>query len=181
MTRPDTFLIALVLGFAAIPASGQPPTPGIIKLFLNEVQPGGLASSQYCTLVFADRRFHSEKADVKKSQDSSRKVFEGQLSDNDWNSLVAIIDSKEFAALKIPRTVPPLIMQDTHPYTIGVRRGDDYQNMEFLDKQSLKPFEPQIKPLLQWWKSLRGQHIPESKSPANPQCALDSSHAVYSQ
>lgn len=181
MTRPIAFLITLGLGLAAVAASGQQPPQSTIKLFLNEVQPGGLSSAQYCTLVFADHRFHSEKADIKKSQDNSRRVYEGQLSDNDWNSLVAIIDSKEFRDMKVPRTVPPLIMQDTHPYNIAVRRGDDYQNMEFLDKKSLKPYEPQIKPLLQWWKSLRGERTPESNAPANPQCALDSSHAVYSQ
>jgi hypothetical protein len=72
-------------------------------------------------------------------------------------------------------------MQDTHPYNIAVRRGNDYQNMEFLDKKSLKPYESQLKPLLQWWRSLRGERTPESSAPANPQCALDSSHAVYSQ
>jgi len=181
MTRPITFLFLLGLGLAAVAASGQQPKQGAIKLFLNEVQPGGLSSSQYCTLVFADHHFHSEKADIKKGQDTSRKVYEAQLSDSDWNSLVAVIDSKEFTDLKVPRTVPPLIMQDTHPYTIGVARGNDYQNMEFLDKKSLKPYEPQIKPLLQWWKSLRGEHTPESSAPANPQCALDSTHAVYSQ
>jgi len=181
MTRSIAFLVTLGLALAAVSASGQQLTAGPIKLFLNEVQPGGLSTSQYCTLVFADHHFHSEKADIKKGQDNSRKIYEGQLSDNDWNSMVAIIDSKEFTGMKVPRTVPPLIMQDTHPYNIAVLRGTDYQNMEFLDKKSLKPYDPQIKPLLQWWKSLRGEHTPESSAPANPQCALDSNHAVYAQ
>ncbi len=174
-------ILLFTLGFTGIVASAQSPTQPPIKLFLNEVQPGGLASSQYCTLVFTNRHFHSEKADIKHGVDSSRKIYEGQLSDNEWNSLVAIIDSPAFRDMKIPRTVPPLIMQDTHPYTISVARDNDFQNMEFLDSKSLKPYESQIKPLLQWWKPIRGRHMAESTASASPQCSLDSSHAVYAQ
>jgi hypothetical protein len=174
-------IILFTLGFTALVASAQSPTQPSLKLFLNEVQPGALAASQYCTLVFADRRFHSEKADIKHGVDSSRKIYEGQLSDNEWNSLVAIIDSPGFRDMKVPRTVPPLVMQDTHPYTISVARDKDFQNMEFLDSKSLKPYESQVKPLLQWWKPVRSRHMSESTASASPQCALDSNHAVYAQ
>jgi hypothetical protein len=175
------FAFLFTMGFAALAASAQQPAHASIKLFLNEVQPGQLTASQYCTLVFTDHHFHSEKADIKHGQDSSRKIYEGQLSDNEWNSLVAIIDSPGFRDLKVPRTVPPLVMQDTHPYTIAVARDKDFQNMEFLDGKSLKPYEPQIKPLLQWWKPVRGRRMPESSASPSPQCSLDSNHAVYAQ
>ena len=54
------------------------------------------------------------------------------MSDADWNSLTAIINSNEFRDLKVPPTVPPPVMQDTHPYTISVARDKGFQNMEFL-------------------------------------------------
>ena len=181
MTRPITFLFFLGLGLTATAGVGQPPAHAALRMFLNEVQPGVLSAPQYCTLVFNDRHFHSERADIKHGRDTDRKVYEGQLSDTDWNALVAIIDSKEFRDLKVPGTVPPLVMQDTHPYTISVARDKDFQNMEFLDNKSMKPYESQVKPLLQWWKSFRGRHSPESSAPPDPKCALDSTHAIYTQ
>ncbi len=181
MTRPIAFLFLLGLGLAATTGSSQPSPRATLKLFLNEVQPGVMSAPQYCTLVFADRHFHTEKADIKQGRDFDRKVYEGQLSDTDWSALVAIIDSQGFRDLKVPQTVPPLVMQDTHPYTISVARDKNFQNMEFLDNKSLKPFESQIKPLLQWWKLLRGRRDPESSSPPDARCALDSTHAIFTQ
>jgi len=139
MTRLVAFLLAL--GFTATAGSGQAPTNAPLKMFLNEVRPGAMSAPQYCTLVFANRRFHTEKADIKQGRDTDRKIYEGQLSDSDWNALVAVIDSPNFRDLKVPQTVPPLVMQDTHPYTISIARDKDFQNMEFLDNKSLKPYE----------------------------------------
>ena len=181
MTRRIVLFFLAGLGLMATPVFGQNPAQAPLRIFLNEVQPGVLSAPQYCTLVFNDHRFHSERADIKHGQDSNRKVYEGQLSDADWNSLTAVIDSKEFVDLKIPAYVPPLVMQDTHPYTISVARDNNFQNMEFLDAKSLKPYEPQVKPLLQWWKTMRGRHTPESSSPADTRCALDKTHPVFSQ
>ena len=179
MMRLLAFLLGL--GLTATAGSGQAPTNAPLKMFLNEVQPGVMSAPQYCTLVFANRRFHTEKADIKQGRDTDRKIYEGQLSDSDWNALVAVIDSPSFRDLKVPQTVPPLVMQDTHPYTISIARDRDFQNMEFLDNKSLKPYESQVKPLLQWWKSFRGRHRPESSSPPDARCALDSTHSVFTQ
>lgn len=182
MTRPAKFFSFLLgLALATTTGSGQQPTKPAIRLLLSEVQPGSLSADQYCTLVFVDHRFHSEKASRHHGKDTDRKVYEGELSEAEWNALGGILDRKEFRELKVPQSVPPLVMQDTHPYTISVARDGSYQNMEFLDSKSLKPYEQQIKPLLQWWKSLRGRRMPESSAPANESCSLDSTHAVFSQ
>ncbi len=182
MTKPIRFFsILLGLGLATIAGSGQVPAKPAIRLLLSEVMPGAMSADQYCTLVFADHRFHSEKASRHHGKDVERKVYEGELSEAEWNALGGILDSKEFRELKVPQSVPPLVMQDTHPYTISVARDRSYQNMEFLDSKSLKPYEPQIKPLLQWWKSLRGRRLPESNAPASEKCALDSTHAIIAQ
>lgn len=181
MTRLIKLFLLLGLGVTATAASGQQPARATLKVFLNEVQPGVMSSPQYCTLVFNDRHFHTERADIKLGRDSNRKVYEGQISDIDWNALVAIIDTKEFRDLKVPGVVPPPVMQDTHPYTIGVARDKGFQNMEFLDNKSLKPYQSQVGPLLQWWKSLRGRRTPESSAPVDEKCALDSAHAIFAQ
>ena len=181
MTKPIVlFSLLLAFGLANL-GSGQAPSPPKIRVLLSEVQPGSLAVDRYCTLVFTDHHFHSEKASRHHGKDNSRKVYEGELLGAEWDSLVGILDSKEFRELNIPQGVPPLVMQDSHPYTISVERDGHYQNMEFLDGKSLKPYEPQIKPLLQWWKSLRGRRVAESNAPANESCSLDSTHGIVAQ
>ena len=140
-----------------------------------------MSAEQYCTLVYANRRFHSEKAIRHHGKDVDRKVYEGQLSEAEWNSLGGVLDSKEFRELKVPQSLPPFVMQDMHTYTFSVAREASYQNMEFLDRKSLKPYESRVKPLLQWWKSLRGQRTPESNAPVNDRCSLNSTHAIIAQ
>ena len=174
-----SFLIGL--GLAITSSFAQVPAGPKIRLLLSEVQPGSTSSDQYCTIVFEDRHVHSEKANRRHGQDIDRKIYEGELSEPEWNALSGILESKDFRELKIPPSVPPLVLQDTHPYTISVARDGSYQNLEFVDGKSMKPYQPQIKPLLQWWKALRGRRMPESKGPPNQSCSLDSTHAIFSQ
>jgi hypothetical protein len=139
-----------------------------------------MASEQYCTLVFADRHFHAEKATRKLGKDKDRRVYEGELSEADWNALGGVLDNKDFQALNVPPGVPPLIIEDAHTYTISVARDTKFQNMEFLDNKSRKPYEKQLKPLLDWWKTFRHAHATESNSPVDGRCSLDSTRAVFS-
>jgi hypothetical protein len=175
------FLVSLLLSMSSLAGSDAASDPKSIRLMISEVQPGSMSADQYCTLVFGDRRFHSEKASRHHGQDVERKVFEGELSPEQWTSLIGILDAKDLKDLKVPPTVPPLVMQDTHPYAISIARDGIYQNFEFIDSKSLKPYQGQIKPLLQWWKSLRAQRTPPSSAPASERCSLDNSHAVFSQ
>jgi hypothetical protein len=171
--------LLLLLPLTTIVGSGQASQQPSIRLLLSEVQPGAMSADQYCTLVFADHRFHSEKASRHHGEDTHRKIYEGTLSEEQWNALDGILDNKELKDLKVLQSVPPLVMQDTHPYTISIARDGNYQNMEFLTSKSLKPYEPQVKPLLQWWKSFRGRRTPPSNAPANARCSLDSSHGIF--
>jgi hypothetical protein len=171
----------LALGLAiAMLGQSDVAKSAAVRLQLNEVQAGSMASEQYCTVVFADHHFHSEKASRSHGKDTDRKVYEGQLSEADWNSLGGIVDSDGFRALSVPQTVPPLVIQDAHTVTISVARGARFQNMEFLDNKSRKPYDSQLKPLLQWWKSFRGERPAESKAAPDARCALDNSNAVVS-
>jgi len=183
MTRYLTILCGILAVGLAAAVVGQTETAkgAVVRLQLNEVQPGTMASEQYCTVVFSDRHFHSEKASRRRGKDTDRKVYEGELSEADWNALAGIIDSEGFRALNIPQDVSPLVIQDAHTVTISVARGTRFQNMEFLDNKSRKPYDSQLKPLLRWWKSFRSERIAESKAAVDARCSLDSTNSVFSQ
>ena len=182
MTRHITVLCCVLgIGLAAAAGPNETAQGPAVRLQINEVQAGAMASEQYCTVVFADRHFHHEKASRDRGKDRDRKVYEGELSEADWNALAGIVDSKEFEELNVPPVVAPLVIEDAHTYTISVARGSKFQNMEFLDNKSRKPYESQLKPLLQWWKSFRGGHMTVSNAPPDARCSLDNTHAVFSQ
>ncbi len=179
--RLTLYCIVLTLSLSAL--AGSPETGGNpgIYLFMSEIQAGSLQSQQYCALVFDDHRFHYEKASRRHGRDISRKVYEGQLPEADWNTLVGFLNNKEFRELNVPRAVPPLVMQDSHVFTIAVARGQIFQNMEFLDSTSRKPYESQLKPLLQWWKSFRGGRMTQSAATPDSRCLADNTHAIYGE
>src|SRR5258708_32991675 len=74
-----------------------------VRMQLTEVQAGAMAAKQYCTVVFADRHFHSEKAARNRGKDTDRKVYEGTVSEAYWNTLGGIIDSDAFRTLNVPQ------------------------------------------------------------------------------
>ena len=180
MKLPMT-IISFLLGMSLVAGAGSnEPTKGAaLRLLFSEVQPGVLGSEQYCMLVFDDHHFHAEQAHRKRGKDEDRKVYQGQLSDPDWNALNAILDAKPFRELHVPRSMQALVVQDPHPYTISVSRAGGFQNMEFLTKESLKPYEPQLKPLLQWWKSSRNFHRDESNAGVDSRCALSDANGIF--
>jgi len=175
-------ILTVVLGIGLIANAGphEPAKPTALRLLLSELQPGALSSEQHCMLVFDDHSFHAEKVHrTNGGKDQERKVYEGQLSGADWNALTAIVDTKQFRELRVPPSVPALVVHDSHPYTISVARQDKFQNMEFLTKESLKPYESELKPLLRWWKSWRGTPMPESEAPADSRCSLTNANAIF--
>ncbi|MBI3474816.1 MAG: hypothetical protein HY010_03735 [Acidobacteria bacterium] len=182
MRRPINIILGFVLGAGLAAASDQPPaSASLLRLLLSEVQAGTMASEQYCALVFADRRIHFEKATRKMGKDKDRKVYESQLSEGDWNALNTILDDKGLRELRLPQGVPPLVIEDAHTIAISISRDTKYQNMEFLDNKSRKPYEARLKPLLGWWKSQRSGHMTASTAAPDPKCSLDNAHGVFSQ
>jgi len=151
-----------------------------LRLMLSEVQPGSMSSEHNCMLVFDDRSFHAEKAIRHVGRDRERKVFEGKLSDADWSALDGILESDGLRKLDVPSSYVPLVIQNAHFFTISIRRDNGFQNMEFMNDDSRKRYDSQLKPLFQWWKSVRGRRMTTSEAPANSQCKLDNSNAVVS-
>jgi hypothetical protein len=156
-----TLCVLLGMGLTAA-GPNEPKAAPALRLLILEDQPGAMSSQQYCMLVFADRHFHAEKAIRKMGRDQDRKVYEGELAEGDWNALDGIIDSEEFRKLDVPASTVPPVVQDAHAYSISVVRDNTFQNMEFLDNKSRRPYESSLKPLLQWWKSVRSRHLVET-------------------
>jgi hypothetical protein len=139
-----------------------------------------MASEHYCMLVFADHSFHAEQARRHSGRDQERRIYEGDLSGADWNALDGILESDGFRKLNVPRGYVPLSIQNAHFLTISVKREKGFQNMEFMDDDSRKPYDAQLKPLFHWWKSVRGKRLAPSEAPRDSRCVLDSSHRVFS-
>jgi hypothetical protein len=172
--------IFLATSLSCICQSQETKKEAPLRLLLSEVQPGSMSSEQYCMLVFDDHRFHAEKAIRSNGKDRERKIFEGTISDADWNTLNGILENDALRKLDVKPAYAPLVMQNAHPFAISVKRDTQFQNLEFMDDKSRKPYDAELKPLLQWWKSIRGERMAASDAPADNRCALDSSHGVFS-
>jgi hypothetical protein len=176
-------LVFCILMVAGLPNNGQAQEmkkEAPLRLLLSEVQPGTMSSEHYCMLVFDDHRFHAEKAVRSNGKERERKIYEGALSDADWNTLDGILENEDLRKLNVKQEYVPLAMQGVHPFAISVRRGAQFQNLEFIDDSSRKPYDAQLKPLFQWWKSTRSRRMAISEAQADNRCALDSSHGVFS-
>lgn len=170
-------IFALVVSLQAGPADSDNGRK--LQVFLSEVQPGVMATEQNCMLVFADHSFHAERTNRRNGKIQEQTVYEGNLAEGDWNNLVGILDNEQFRTIHVQRTAAPLVVEDAHAYTIAVARGKETQNMEFLDNESRKPYDAQLKPLFHWWKSMRGRHMTKSDGPPDTRCGLDDSHGVF--
>jgi len=151
------------------------------RLVLTEVRPGNMATQLRCTLVLRDHHFHHETASITPNRDSERKVYEGELSDGEWSALNAILDGKSLRDLNVPRAFAPPVMQDVHILNISVGRESKFQNLEFLNDKSRKPYDSELKPLLQWWKSFNHRHMTESHAAPNSQCAPNQNNTLFAQ
>jgi hypothetical protein len=177
LPRRSITILSLALG-VALAVSAATNKNAALHLLISEVQPGSLSVEQRCMLVFDDRSFHTEIAQSVRGKVQDRKIYEGALSETDWTSLNSILDAKDFRELNVPPVGPVLIVHDTHPYTISVARKGGFQNMEFLNNNSLKPYEPQLKPLLKWWKAARANHADELNTDPDPRCTLNDRYSV---
>jgi len=173
-------VLIVFLGMILLANAGSAEQGAALHVLLSEVRPGSMGTEHYCMLVFDDHHFHAEKALRRLGKDRERMVYEGQLSDSDWSALTAIVDAKQFRELRVPPSPPALVVSDPHPYTISVARSGGFQNMEFLTKASLKPFEAEVKPLLRWWDVSRNQRTTPSEAPVDARCSLNDATGIFS-
>ena len=46
--------------------------------------------------------------------------------------------------------------------------------------QTFKPYESELKPLLQWWRSSRNSRMAESNTEADSRCSLSDAGGIFS-
>jgi len=119
--------VCFLLG-AAFSGNSQARGEAKLRLSLSEVQPGSMSSEHYCMLVFADHHFHAEKTNRSAGKDWEGRVYEGNLSDAEWNTLDGILESEGFRKLNVSPGYVPLAVQSAHFLAISLRREKEFQN-----------------------------------------------------
>jgi hypothetical protein len=173
MSRALEFLLSFALLALSGASSAQTNTRPQLLLLISEAKPGIWITSQRCVLVFPDRHFHLERATNNRGRDVSRKIYEGELSNPEWDDLSKILNTNDFRELAVPRLASSPVIEDLHLIAISIWRDGKFQNMEFLDERSRSPYDATLKPLLRWWKYFSSRKLPESKESPNKQCALE--------
>ena len=168
--------LLLVLLFALACAAQDQPHPVFLARFAD-MKFGVMASTQRCALIFADHTFHFEHADVHRGKDLKRKVYDGTFTPAEWDALMAVLDAKPLHDLNVPPQ-PTMVVEDLDLFSMNVWRGDYYQNLEFLDKNSRKPYQSTLKPVLHWWKSFVGRKMTEGAKPS-PHCANSQENMIF--
>ncbi len=172
LPRAIAFLMLLLLGAPAFPQTSAPKATFEVRI--SDFKSGSMASEQRCLLVFADRKYHFESAAHRGGRDLRRDVYEGELSQADWDQLSNVLDTKELRELSSPPSAATVIVENLDALTLTVKRGPDaYQNLEFLTKRSRDPYRAALKPALEWWKGFLRKRLTPSGAPPSPYCSLD--------
>src|SRR5512138_2049663 len=103
MKRLLLFAALLFLTFVAANAGDEKKAPAIVAR-VSEVKPGSVTTDHRCVLILPDHRFHLERATRKRDKDLMRKVYEGQLTQPEWDELIGILNAADFKALAVPST-----------------------------------------------------------------------------
>lgn len=150
------FAIAALLLALVSPSKAQRRMRDFV-LRVNEEQPladGG--SNESCILVFPDKRYRVEKVHHGWGNRLDASAFEGQLSDDEFGRLKAILDAEDFRELaqKAVPVTPPLV-SDYDSVLIWVLRSNKLQELSFPTVSSRKPFSSAIDPVVNWFRAAR--------------------------
>jgi hypothetical protein len=134
----------------ATPSFSDPTAPAFI-VRLQRIQ----ADRNVCAIVRGDGLFHVESEKVGRVD-----VSEGTLDQGELANLRTWINDTELAALTQNRIALPLVITEKDEFLISILRSPLTQNLTFMDRQSRKPFDNVINPLLHWIDAL--QHHPHT-------------------
>jgi hypothetical protein len=162
MRRAVTILVLLPLLLPAAAQQKDPQKQGPPLLArISEVKPGVLTADHRCVLILP-----------KRAKDLTRKVYEGEFSQAEWDQVLAILGDKDLKALSVPATRGVLVVEDMDLLTVNIWRDPGYQTLEFLTKRDRAPYERTLKPLLSWWKDFAKRGLSESNARVDDSCAL---------
>jgi len=87
-------------------------------------------------------------------------VSEGTLDDAELADLKAVLSNEDLAALSQEKITVPLVMTERDEFLLSILRSPLTQNLTFIDRESRRPFDSFINPLLHWIDEL--QHHPHT-------------------
>jgi hypothetical protein len=163
MRLSHTVLLWFVVSLAAL-ASGQTQKlefadsgalPFIVRMQRTR------SDRNVCTIVRGDGLFH-----VEQETSNHVEIAEGNLEGGELAALKAALGNKELAALtqqKIPVPLIPVPVMFSQPDVLqfSILRSSLTQNLAFVDRESRRPFDAFIDPLLHWMDLL--QRHPQAK------------------
>lgn len=150
--RRRHFCICILAGialYAQVPKlsfSDPAAPPFIVRLERNH------SGKSVCGIVRGDGLFH-----VESKGGSHVEISEGNLDDMELASLKAELANKDLAVLTQQMIPVPLAITEQDEVLISILRSPLTQNLTFLGRESRRPFDAFIDPLVHWFEALR-QH-----------------------
>lgn len=150
MKRTGCATVCILIGaslFAQVtklPFSDPAAPPFIVRL--QRIQ----SDKNVCAIVRGDGLFHLESEDTNRVE-----VSEGALDDRDLTELTAMLNNNELAALTQQKIASPLLMLEKDEFLVSVLRSAVTQNLTFMDRESRRPFDSFINPLVHWLDALQ--------------------------
>ncbi len=103
-----------------------------------------------CALIRRDGLFHLERKTGGRFE-----ALEGVLDDRELADVTRALNDKDLAALAQKNITVPLVITEEDVLQISILRSPFTQNLTFLDRESRRPFDKPITPLLDWLDVLR--------------------------
>ena len=132
------FLITYGIGAAQAP-SDRSPYPYVLRLEHFTLE------EHSCALLQNTGAFHLE---VDHGDDV--KVFEGTIATSDLFDIESDLNRQPLVDLSQPQIAEPLIPVRRDVLRIAVFRGDHWQYLHFLTRDSQQPFQSWLQPLVYW-------------------------------
>ena len=141
------FILVVNLAFTQPqkPAFSDPTAPA----FLVRLQ-RSTSDRDVCALIRGDGLFHLER-----ETSSHLEVSEGVLDDSELADVKAALNERRLAELTQQRITVPLLTTGQDTLNVSILRSPLTQNLTFIDRESRRPFDEFITPLVQWMDALQ--------------------------
>ena len=130
-----------------------------------------MGTNEMCVLIYLDGRYHAERTYRKQDEPTEKEVYEGSLSADDMQKLDHLLDAPELRALKSPLAPRRIMVDDLHLVQISIARQEGIQELRYETDAIRKHDDARLKPLLEWWKSLRSRYPAPLQEGKTTKCA----------
>jgi hypothetical protein len=118
--------------------------------FIVRLQRIGHSDRNVCALVRADGLFHVEKQTL-----STIEVSEGSLDDAELLDLRTALNNEKLADLTQSKISTSLVQKERDEFWVAILHSSTTQNLRFVDRESRRPYDDVVDPLLRWLDTLQ--------------------------